>query len=108
MHNREPAHPSSYPRLRVLQPVISKAFELELPVGGGRGSNKRISYTNQYPSSKVFLLRTNRPDLLQFKDPRLELGGGESKDIGLRFAPCQLPGTTEILVFKNAFFANNI
>ncbi|XP_030842409.1 nephrocystin-4-like [Strongylocentrotus purpuratus] len=26
-------------------PYITKSFELQLPVGGGKGSNKRISYT---------------------------------------------------------------
>ncbi|XP_013402548.1 nephrocystin-4 isoform X2 [Lingula anatina] len=82
-------------------PVVSKAFELKLPVGGGKGCNKRISYTNPYPHKKVFHLRTNRSDLLQFKDTRLEIGGGEPHTIGLRFAPAQTPGMTEILIFIN-------
>ena len=49
----------------------------------------------------MFQLRTNRDDLLQFKDTRLEIGAGETQNIGLRFAPTQAPGTVEILVFIN-------
>ena len=82
-------------------PTISKAYELDLPVGGGKGSNKRIAYTNPYPHRKTFLLRSNRDDLLQFKEERLEIKGGESKNIGLRFSPTSTPGTIEILLFLN-------
>ena len=82
-------------------PLISKAFQLDLPVGGGRGSNKKISYTNPYPAKKAYHLRTNREDLLQFKETRLDIAAGESQTIGLRFAPSQAPGLTEILIFIN-------
>ncbi len=82
-------------------PVISKAYELQLPIGGGKGSNKRIAYTNPYPHPKVFNVLSNKPELLQFKETRLELGAGQSHNIGLRFAPTQMPGTVEILVFIN-------
>ncbi|XP_070560469.1 nephrocystin-4-like isoform X2 [Ptychodera flava] len=83
------------------QPIISKAFELQLPVGGGKGSNKRITYTNPYPSKKVFNLRCNRDDLLQFKETRIEIGAGETHTIGLRFSPSQVQGSAEILIFIN-------
>nr|XP_006819889.1 PREDICTED: nephrocystin-4-like [Saccoglossus kowalevskii] len=83
------------------QPVISKAFELQLPVGGGKGSNKRISYTNPYPYKKVFNLRSNRDDLLQFKETKIEIGAGQVHTIGLRFTPSQVPGSAEILIFIN-------
>lgn len=82
-------------------PVISKAYELVLPVGGGKGSNKRIAYTNPYPMKKVFYLRSNRDDLVQFKETRLEVAPGATESIGLRFAPSQSTGTAEILVFIN-------
>ncbi|KAJ8257602.1 hypothetical protein GJAV_G00187540 [Gymnothorax javanicus] len=84
-----------------LQPLISKAFEISLPVGGGRGSNKKITYTNPYPNSRVFLLSSDHPDLLQFKEDSFQIGGGETYTIGLRFAPSQSAGTEEILVFIN-------
>ena len=82
-------------------PVITKAFELQLPLGGGKGSNKKISYTNPYSMKRVFHLRTNRDDLVQFKDTRLEVAGGATAPIGMRFAPCMNPGVTEIMVFIN-------
>ena len=82
-------------------PVVSKAYELDLPVNGGKGSNKRIAYTNPYPHRKVFMVRSNRDDLLQFKESRLEIEANESKNIGLRFAPCNHAGAVEILLFIN-------
>lgn len=57
------------PRL-VLDP---QAFEISLPAGGGRGCNKRITYTNPYPSPRLYFLCTNRPDLLQFKEDSFEV-----------------------------------
>ncbi|XP_069466369.1 nephrocystin-4 [Ambystoma mexicanum] len=83
------------------QPLISKAFEITLSAGGGKGSNKRITYTNPYPSKKVYSLHTNRPDLLQFKEDRFEIGGGQTYTIGLRFAPSQSSGMEEILIYIN-------
>ncbi|XP_039364829.1 nephrocystin-4 isoform X7 [Mauremys reevesii] len=83
------------------QPVISKAFEITLPAGGGKGSNKRITYTNPYPSRRMYFLHTNRADLLQFKEDSFEIGGGEMYTIGLRFAPSQSTGEEEILIYIN-------
>ncbi|KAM6046344.1 nephrocystin-4 isoform 2-T3 [Chlamydotis macqueenii] len=83
------------------QPLISKAFEISLPVGGGRGCNKRITYTNPYPSPRLYFLCTNRPDLLQFKEDSFEVAGGEVYTIGLRFAPSQSVGEEEILIHIN-------
>ncbi|NXI45367.1 NPHP4 protein, partial [Galbula dea] len=83
------------------QPLISKAFEISLPVGGGRGCNKRITYTNPYPSPRLYFLCTNRPDLLQFKEDSFEVAGGEVYTIGLRFSPSQNVGEEEILIHIN-------
>lgn len=52
---------------------IPQAFEISLPAGGGRGCNKRITYTNPYPSPRLYFLCTNRPDLLQFKEDSFEV-----------------------------------
>ncbi|XP_060707897.1 nephrocystin-4 [Hemiscyllium ocellatum] len=87
--------------LSCMQPTICKAFEISIPIGEGRGSNKRISYTNPYPNTRMFFLRTNRPDLLQYKEDSFELDGGETYHIGLRFAPGQNPGVEEILILIN-------
>ncbi|XP_039583757.1 nephrocystin-4 isoform X3 [Passer montanus] len=83
------------------QPLISKAFEISLPAGGGKGCNKRITYTNPYPSTRLYFLCTNRPDLLQFKEDSFEVAGGEVYTIGLRFAPSQTVGEEEILIHIN-------
>ncbi|NXS96294.1 NPHP4 protein, partial [Jacana jacana] len=83
------------------QPLISKAFQISLPAGGGRGCNKRITYTNPYPSPRLYFLCTNRPDLLQFKEDSFEVAGGEVYTIGLRFAPSQSVGEEEILIHIN-------
>ncbi|XP_072569481.1 nephrocystin-4 isoform X1 [Paramormyrops kingsleyae] len=83
------------------QPLISKAFEIFLPVGGGKGSSKKITYTNPYQNKRAFLLRTTHPDLLHFKEDSVEIEGGETYTIGLRFAPGQSAGVEEILVFIN-------
>ena len=82
-------------------PMISRAFELTLPVGGGKGCSKKITYTNPYPHKKTFLVHSNREDLLQFKENRLDIEGGGTNTIGLRFVPVQREGSAEILVFIN-------
>ncbi|OXB78109.1 UNVERIFIED_CONTAM: hypothetical protein H355_007251 [Colinus virginianus] len=83
------------------QPLISKAFEITIPAGGGKGSNKRITYTNPYPTRRLYFLGTSRPDLLQFKEDSFEVAGGEVYTIGLRFAPSQSVGEEEILIHIN-------
>uniref|UniRef100_A0A670ZIN0 Nephrocystin 4 n=1 Tax=Pseudonaja textilis TaxID=8673 RepID=A0A670ZIN0_PSETE len=83
------------------QPVISKAFEIALPSGGGKGLNKKITYTNSYPSPRAYFLHTNHPDLLRFKEDSFQVGGGETYTIGLRFAPSQNAGEEEILIYIN-------
>ncbi|XP_077405435.1 nephrocystin-4 isoform X2 [Vanacampus margaritifer] len=87
--------------LSVHRPVLSKAFEVCVPVSSGRGSSKKITYANPYTSRRTFLLRSDHPDLLQFKEDEFQLDGGESYTIGLRFAPSQSAGSVEILVYVN-------
>ncbi|XP_054625915.1 nephrocystin-4-like isoform X3 [Dunckerocampus dactyliophorus] len=87
--------------LNIHRPVLSKAFEVCVPVRGGRGSSKKITYTNPYTGSRTFLLHSDHPDLLQFKEDKFQIGGGDSYTIGLRFAPSQSPGSVEILVYVN-------
>ncbi len=82
-------------------PIVSRAFELTLPVGGGKGSSKRITYTNPYPVSKRFHLLCDRHDLLQFKESLFELEGGASHAIGLKFMAVTQPGAAELMVFIN-------
>ncbi|XP_037684612.1 nephrocystin-4 isoform X3 [Choloepus didactylus] len=83
------------------QPVISKAFEITLAAGEGKGANKRITYTNPYPSRRAYHLHSSQPDLLQFKEDAFEVGGGETYTIGLRFAVSQRAQEEEILIYIN-------
>ncbi|XP_047228161.1 nephrocystin-4-like isoform X4 [Girardinichthys multiradiatus] len=87
--------------LNVHRPILSKAFEVSVPVANGRGSSRKMTYTNPYTSTRKFLLRSDHPDLLQFREDKFQIGGGESHTIGLRFAPSQSPGSAEILVYVN-------
>ncbi|XP_028849286.1 nephrocystin-4 isoform X2 [Denticeps clupeoides] len=87
--------------VNVRPPIITKAFEIALPVGGGKGSNKKITYTNPYPTTHAFRLLSDHPDLLQFKEDSFEVRGGQTYTIGLRFAPSQSPGAEEILIYIN-------
>ncbi|NXG46759.1 NPHP4 protein, partial [Psilopogon haemacephalus] len=81
------------------QPLISKVFEISLPVGGS--CTKRITYTNPYPSPRLYFLGTNRPDLLQFKEDSFQVAAGEVYSIGLRFTPSREAGEEEILIHIN-------
>ncbi|KAJ8780661.1 hypothetical protein J1605_000704 [Eschrichtius robustus] len=82
-------------------PLISKAFEITLPAGGGKGANKRITYTNPYPSPRAYRLHSDHPRLLQFKEDAFQVGGGETYTIGLRFASRREAGEEEILIYIN-------
>lgn len=87
-------------------PVISKAFELTLPVSTGTTSasmtsQKRVSYTNPYSTERIFLLSTNRDDLLIFKERRIKFMANETKTLALKFLPNPLTGFAEIFVFIN-------
>ncbi|XP_070615119.1 nephrocystin-4 isoform X2 [Erythrolamprus reginae] len=83
------------------QPFISKAYEIALLSGAGKGSTKKITYTNPYPSARAYGLHTNHPDLLHFKEDAFQVGPGETYTIGLRFAPSQNAGQEEILIYIN-------
>lgn len=87
--------------LTVHRPVISKAFEVSVPVGEGRGSSRKITYTNPYSGPRSLLLRSDHPHLLQFREERFQVGGGETYTIGLRFATSTSPGAVDILVYVN-------
>ncbi|XP_030660930.1 nephrocystin-4 isoform X2 [Nomascus leucogenys] len=83
------------------QPLISKAFEITLASGEGKGVNKRITYTNPYPSQRTFHLHSDHPELLRFREDSFQVGGGETYTIGLQFVPSQRLGEEEILIYIN-------
>lgn len=73
------------PTLPSVPLLAPQAFEISLPAGGGKGCNKRITYTNPYPSPRLYFLCTNRPDLLQFREDSFEVRPAASTP------PCQAP-----------------
>ncbi|XP_031235501.1 nephrocystin-4 isoform X4 [Mastomys coucha] len=83
------------------QPLISKAFEITMAAGDTKGANKRITYTNPYPSQRTYRLHSDRPDLLHFKEDSFQVAGGETYTIGLRFLPSGSAGQEEILIHIN-------
>ncbi|XP_008046771.1 nephrocystin-4 [Carlito syrichta] len=83
------------------QPLISKAFEITMAAGEGKGVNKGITYTNPYPLRRTFHLHSDHPELLQFKEDSFQVGGGETYTIGLWFLPHRSAGEEEILVYIN-------
>jgi nephrocystin-4 len=87
-------------------PVISKSFELQLPISANSNmasmtALKRVSYSNPYSTEKVFILSTNRDDLLTFKERRIKFAANEQKTLALKFLPCTMAGFIEIYVFIN-------
>ena len=85
-------------------PVISKAFELTIPVAtnvNSANTSKRVTYTNPYSTEKVFIISTNRDDLLTFKETRIKFFANETKTLALKFLPNTKTGFIEILVFIN-------
>ncbi|XP_063048486.1 nephrocystin-4 [Engraulis encrasicolus] len=82
-------------------PAITRTWDVCVPVGGGRGSTKKFSYTNPYTHTHTFTLLTDQPHLLHFKQDSFQVGGGQTYSIGLRFAPSQSCGQQEILIFIN-------
>ncbi|XP_006538938.1 nephrocystin-4 isoform X2 [Mus musculus] len=83
------------------QPLISKAFEITMAAGDEKGTNKRITYTNPYPSRRTYRLHSDRPELLRFKEDSFQVAGGETYTIGLRFLPSGSAGQEEILIYIN-------
>lgn len=57
-----------------------QAFEIKLPVGSGRGANKRITYTNPYPSRRAYRLHSDHPHLLQFKEDAFQVRTAQGWD----------------------------
>ncbi|TPX37068.1 hypothetical protein SmJEL517_g01115 [Synchytrium microbalum] len=84
--------------LHAKPPAITKTFELALP--RSKLVNKRVTYTNPYPNKRTFVISTNSPQLLTFKEPILELKREEAGYIKMQFAPTGTRvDTLEVLVF---------
>ncbi|CAK6440536.1 unnamed protein product [Pipistrellus nathusii] len=82
-------------------PLISKAFEITMAAGEGKGAHKQITYTNPYPFRRAYRLHSDHPDLLQFTEDSFQVAGGETYTIDMRFAPSRRAGEREVLIHIN-------
>ncbi|KAI8809242.1 hypothetical protein BJ742DRAFT_805563 [Cladochytrium replicatum] len=89
--------------LHTQRPSITKKFDLQ--IARNKATTKRVSYTNPYQQRRIFYLHTDKPDLLDFREDVLDMNGGQTLHIGLRFLPNSQPAgisnATEILIFLN-------
>ena len=95
-------------------PQLTKAFEVNLPISGGRagvgrgpGAVKKIPLVNQYSVRRRFNIHTDRPDLIVIGEGVKVLEAGEKSLIGLTFLPVGQKGTCEILLYVNDEHNNN-
>ena len=78
-------------------PQVSRQLQLVLPLGVLR--HKRVSYRNPYPSELQLTFRASRPDLVQLRDPTLQLLGGTSDYIRMQWLPHDVPSCEEVYIF---------
>ena len=85
-------------------PAVTKAFSIAVPAA--LGARKKVSLANPYSYDTTYTFYADQPNLLRFSQPTLTLPAGQTKYIGLQFAP--LPGgrppsagETRLLVFVN-------
>lgn len=81
-------------------PVVSKTYDIPI-MTTVTPTNKNISFSNPYPSSKTFRLKCNKPELVKFKEEELVVPSKESVNIGLVLSPIALSHPNYILVFVN-------
>ncbi|GMF42003.1 unnamed protein product [Phytophthora fragariaefolia] len=65
-------------------PVITKTYELHLPVG--RAAQKKISYSNPWDQPQTIMLRSSAPKLLVPREPVLQLPSNGQAFLRLAFA----------------------
>jgi nephrocystin-4 len=80
-------------------PHVTKAYEL--PLITGQLKKKKLTYANPYAQRKNLIVRTDKPHLLHVTTPNVEIGPGESVQVGLTFSPSNSIGRVPIMVFIN-------
>ena len=80
-------------------PVVTKTYDVSIPVG--RSAHKKIAYKNQWDRQRNFTLRTNEPNLMRCKEPKLSVRKLGKAYIRLFFTPLDKPGLREMFVFVN-------
>eukprot|EP00965_Chrysotila_dentata_P014499 480203-Pleurochrysis_carterae.AAC.1 len=82
-------------------PAITKSFSLTVPTR--LGANRKVALSNPYTYDATFLLDTDSPHLLGFKQKELAVPAGDTRYIGLKFSPAPSPlaKSHKLLVFVN-------
>lgn len=81
-------------------PLVSKTYDIVREISLAP-VHKSISFTNPYPSEKRFKLKTNKPELVQFRERELVVPSQQSTNIGLVLSPTAVSHPNYILVFVN-------
>lgn len=80
-------------------PVISKTFNVELPLN--QACNKKIAYMNPWDKPHVFLVRTSEPHTVKVKQPRIEIRPKSRAFIRLWFKEEKESVDRQVLLFIN-------
>ena len=84
-------------------PAVTKAFSLVVPAA--LGARKKVSLTNPYTYDATYRFYTDQPRLLEFSQKSLSVPAGQSRYMGLQFAPllhCKsIAVETRLVVFVN-------
>ena len=81
-------------------PVVSKTYDIPTSTTL-TPTTKVISFTNPYPAEKTFRLKTNRSDLVSFKETEFVVPSGQSANLSLILSPLALAHPVYILIFVN-------
>jgi hypothetical protein len=83
-------------RLKVGKPSTKVLNKLKLSL-----NCQKLGYINPQPGKRTLTLSTNKPHLLSFKEPKMEIGPREEKQLTLIFKASKTHGNVPILVFLN-------
>ncbi|KAJ3361635.1 Nephrocystin-4 [Allomyces javanicus] len=84
---------------RALPPVVTKTFQLTLPLG--KPASKRISFSNPYGTTKVFEVSCSHHALVSVREDVFELAPGAAIYLHLAFAALDLATRVDVFIFIN-------
>jgi len=76
---------------------VTKQFELQLKVGVD--SSKKITYENKQDEAAVYMLTSSDPDIMEVKEPEVEIAGHDKGKFQLRFFAVDSPQTFIIYLY---------
>ncbi|KAL4506764.1 hypothetical protein ABPG72_001185 [Tetrahymena utriculariae] len=85
-------------RIETDKPVVSKMYDLKIPVNK-ESHIQKFSYQNRSGTESTFFIESSQIDILQIVEPKIFLGIGEKTQIKIRIARQEQPGIAEVFVF---------